>query len=956
MAYPKTSHVVTPKPPPNALTLAEQQRLALPDVDGTPCIIGDDGMPVDCTERLPTLRNSYNRQQRENFAKQHLDKHVQAMLNCPFGKDRADISFVGEASLRHVLLPLSFSGFVTEQDWQNFGVAIPEVHVLQRLIEDHLDVDFNPLRNAFPREALLETELNHDRVRMQTAALLYFEGNVASLIRWMQGPHTGAHRDHATTLQRWKGVLRDDTWEYLFRIMVHGCPAKCIKAESTERNFRSYFHYGNHKTLLEDPAKSMKALVKDFKRGYVLVFDKRSTYYILHCHLNPIGMVDLNHPYKNPRPVVDSTFHPLPDSMAVNDWTTKSTEPPLEFPTAFYELLYWFLNMRATYPRKDILLGDDDASGAFRHAKYHPAVAAMHSSRQNGHHVVNTGQTFGGETSMFNWEPFANARKQVARHLWHHPDIVELARPFLPPLEFAPPPTEAEIDSFCPAEIDSLNPGVLRPDGSRLPPLYTHHVDDEYYGDIDDYMERTISASIMSIYEILGYPLPGVPPAVAFDKLITLYSHLRKINGFMLDTRALTVDILDYKRDQVIEQLVRWTMMVHFTLREAAQIVGMLESLSRYTRWGRAWFFAFQNLMRDIITDRYYVARRIVERSGKRRKYEAMLTGTMRRRVDNLLQKEIADFIWCTRTKMTVSADLRRCVNLILSMLSDKSISWATPIPFIVKRDPHAISAGDASDDGAGGHNHKLRYWFDIIWSAELRRRLRLPKSHPDYLQMNCLEFVAVIIQFAAFIVRMSTLSDEELDEIYPNGHPKLPVLLCLTDNTTSKSWAHRVTTKSVRGQQLIGIYAQLLRLHKFGINTEHIPGVLNLLADFISRPTHFDLTHAQRSEQIFRSIPRCRPTTISYRVQNCYSSSPPRCTQSQQWPSPLCQRPWDDSFPPDPLFHVRLLYEVGRSSYGSDVPSAQEPADVHVRRPPWDWQHSVVSLYQGRHHQGLCP
>lgn len=74
----------------------------------------------------------------------------------------------------------------------------------------------------------------------------------------------------------------------------------------------------------------------------------------------------------------------------------------------------------------------------------------------------NTGQTlFDGETSPANWEPFANARKQIARHLWNHTDIVELARPFMPRLEFAPPPTEAEIAQFCPAEVDSLNPGGL---------------------------------------------------------------------------------------------------------------------------------------------------------------------------------------------------------------------------------------------------------------------------------------------------------------------------------------------------------------------------------------------------------------------------------------------------------------------------------------------------------------
>ena len=858
LAYPKTSLIISPQPPPDALTLA-----AASDLNQSKSIIGDDGSVQECRELLPTLRNSYSKQQRDRFAETHLNKHVRALLDCPFGKDRQNISFVFEPRLRHVLLPLYSSGFLVDSEWARCGYAIPEARILLKLIDDHLDVDFNPLRNAYPPEALEESVLNQDRIRMLTAALLYFDGNVASLIRWVQGPHTGAHRDHRTTLARWKPVLRPDTYAHLQRIWVHGCPAECTSAEATEENFRAFFAYGNHKTLLEDPEKSLQALIKDFKRGYVMVFDPRVTYFMLSCQLNPIGMVDLNHRYKKPRPVVDSTFHPFPDSMAVNDWTDKSTEPPLEFPEAFDQSLYWLCNMRITYPRAEIYIGDDDVSGAFRHAKYHPWMAAMHSSRQNGHHVVNAGQTFGGETSPANWEPIANGRKQIARHLWNHPDIELLAEPFLPPIEFAPAPTDAEIAEFCPAERDSRNPGVLRPDGSRLPPIYAHHVDDCYYSDIAEYMTRTVAASALSLFEVLGYPKAGVPPALSFDKLNTRYTHLRKWNGFQSDSRTLDVDVLLYKRDQVIQELQLWLLKMSFTLRDAAQLAGLLESLSRYNKWLRAWFFALQNIIRTIIRQRYHIAKRVVERSGKRQKYEAMLSGTMRRRVEGLVARDIANFIWATGTKMTVTAELRRCVDLLLGILVDPAVSLAAPIPFIVARDPHAISAGDASLDGGGGHNHKLQYWFDIVWSPDLRRRLRLPKTDPDYLQINCLEFVVIILQFAAFIVRMSTLSHDELRAIFPDGIPLMPILLCMTDNTASKSWANRVTSKSVRGQQLIGIFAQFLRLHKFGINAEHVAGIVNVLADFISRPTHFNLTHVQRCEQIFQQHPYLQ--TYSY-------------------------------------------------------------------------------------------
>jgi hypothetical protein len=423
LAYPKTSIIISPQPPADVLTYAAQQSLLTTE---QPMMIDDNGDLTSCTASLPTLRNSYGKQARERFVVNNLNKHVQVLLDCPFGKDRRDISFVFEPRLRHVLLPLVFSGFLTDHDWTQFSTGCPEARVLLSLIQDHADVDFNPLRIPYPPGALQETTLNTDRVRMLTAALLYFEGNPASLIRWIQGSHVGANRDHVAVLTRWKPIWRPDTHAHLTRIWLHGCPAK-LAATSTEKNYRSYFAYGNHKSYYEDPDKSMKALVKDFRRGFVMAFDLRVSYYMLYCHLNPLGMVDLHHRTKNPRPIVDSSFHALPDSMAVNDWTSKHNEPPLEFASAFPHSLVSLWNFRISYPSLEIYMGDDDVSGAFRWPKYHPVAAAMNSSRQNGVHVVNTGLTFGGETSPSNFEPHANARQQTARHLWSHPRIVEIA-------------------------------------------------------------------------------------------------------------------------------------------------------------------------------------------------------------------------------------------------------------------------------------------------------------------------------------------------------------------------------------------------------------------------------------------------------------------------------------------------------------------------------------------------
>jgi hypothetical protein len=63
------------------------------------------------------------------------------------------------------------------------------------------------------------------------------------------------------------------------------------------------------------------------------------TFFIPNLHRTPLGMVDLNKPHKNPRPIFDSSFRPAPSAMAINDFTTKLSEPEIVFPLA------WILNI-----------------------------------------------------------------------------------------------------------------------------------------------------------------------------------------------------------------------------------------------------------------------------------------------------------------------------------------------------------------------------------------------------------------------------------------------------------------------------------------------------------------------------------------------------------------------------------------------------------------------------------
>jgi hypothetical protein len=146
----------------------------------------------------------------------------------------------------------------------------------------------------------------------------------------------------------------------------------------------------------------------------------------------------------------------------------------------------------------------------------------------------------------------------------------------------------------------------------------------------------------------------------------------------------------------------------------------------------------------------------------------------------------------------------------------------------------------------------KLAYWFNITWSERVRSGINLPSSATGFVHINATEFVVVLLQLVAFTVRLETLTTKQRTVFFPAGIPIHPILLCFTDNTSAEAWANKVTSKSLQGQPLIGMLAALLRARPIGLNTHHIPGDENILADFISRPTHFALSHSDRSEQIF--------------------------------------------------------------------------------------------------------
>jgi hypothetical protein len=569
-------------------------------------------------------------------------------------------------------------------------------------------------------------------------------------------------------------------------------------------------------------------------------------------------MIDLNKRFKNPRPVFDSTFHATNASSAINDWTSKATEPRCTFAKSFNKFLVWIWNMRISYPHQEIYPIDNDMTSGFRHLKYNPNLVAMHSYIVYGGAYMATAQTFGDTASPGNFEAVPVARQQVAMHIWDKTGTVEKAAQFTPPIEMSPAPDKATIAEFVRANPDSHNQGVFDMNGQRIPPTYDHHVDDLMSAEVAELLPRTIAASIISLYEVLGYPNKYTPDPLSWDKFDAMHTWQRKCVGWITDTRQLTVELPEYKRERIVELLSAWLIRRKYTLKEAAELHGTLQDISFAHRWGKVMFVILQQTLRAALKARYWQVFAYHKRSKTKPRIAKTLPSELQYRVNALVAQEQSRILWNPKHKVTVSDPLRAEIKILHDYLEDRSNKWAISIGALIKRDPQFGFTGDASQKAGGAYSHELRLWWDAIWPERYYARCKLPSKHPDFLHINLLEFVVVITSVAA---ATTWLEDDSSSSICHRDLqiPAIPVCKLQTDNESVRSWVHKVAARSEKGQRLVQIYAEMLHRSECVFPIEHIAGDKNILADYISRPDDTNLSCSLRHEQIFLTDVRTR-------------------------------------------------------------------------------------------------
>ena len=403
---------------------------------------------------------------------------MQTQLNQTFGKDNLLQSLYAEKCFRHVLLPVLKSGFLSRQTTKYLERASFRARQIQQLRKRYAGVDFRPLQ-GFQNDWESTTTIREDWKTMTSACVLHFNGDIATVVRWIGGSHTNNHLDVKETLSKLQPIIDPTTWNDLSRILRSGAPALC-NAEASKRNFQAYLKYGNHTLFRDNQDVFEQTIVKQSKQGLTIIMDPDLIHFALNAHISPQGLVDVLHARRKPRPLSDSSFRPYPGAFAINDWTNKVNKPKLHFADSFNQFCIWHWNLAISYPKHNRHTGDDDVQCAFPQAKYSPNLVAMHSAVSNNTLIMNTGLTFGDKTSPSNWEPIARAgRQQLAqKKLWHDDDIIMRAAKYLPPISFEPPATDEEQAKFAVAIPDSINKEVYEEKTNRrISPRYNHHVD-----------------------------------------------------------------------------------------------------------------------------------------------------------------------------------------------------------------------------------------------------------------------------------------------------------------------------------------------------------------------------------------------------------------------------------------------------------------------------------------------
>ena len=128
---------------------------------------------------------------------------------------------------------------------------------------------------------------------------------------------------------------------------------------------------------------------------------------------------------------------------------------------------------------------------------------------------------------------------------------------------------------------------------------------------------RTILASVLALYEILGYPSDHCPDVISWDKFTTRFGHERVATGRLINTRRLTFGLNATKQQILLEVRELWLTKKRMSLLEAGELLGHYGDAAQCNRWAHARFITLQNFINNLLRTRYHAVKASMDRRDR---------------------------------------------------------------------------------------------------------------------------------------------------------------------------------------------------------------------------------------------------------------------------------------------------------------------------------------------------
>jgi len=775
-----------------------------------------------------------------------------------FGRPSKSHSFTSDVVFEHTLIFIFKSKFLSKNDTTNIQKIHPLFTHLYNMLTNLREYDFRPLSSPDPTYSTRTTIPNTRKLQFM-AATLHYNFHIASVIRYCGHNYTNSHIQIPQLISKIKHIIPKSLLQYITRALTIGAPS-FINAHNPRSNFLDYYTYGNHSTIQQNPQLVAKALVKEDRYNFFIPLPSWMCRFLYNMHLSPEGLVIK--PGKTDRLVFDATFQIYPHSLSLNtSWTHVHDEPPIWYGTAFQRHLTRIWNLRISFPLEDILLWDDDVSGAFRLIKYNPEIAAAFAAILNNTLCIPVGQNFGGNTSAQNWEGIAKAREILAQYLSNtkFQSLIEKHHNILSLIKYSKKSNSKT--KFIPAAADTLHKGVFNQQGEPRNTPHNTFVDDNTIAETRRRMPQAMAASVESLFILLGFPDPAIRRSpLSMDKYYQAQcSYSKKQLGYLINTRTMMITFPSDKLLKMTNILHKWhSKRKSYTIRQAAELAGNLEFFASTAIWIRFLTYSIKNSI--LIALRANTTTISSTKSMRTWLQDTTLpdlnnTSTVRK---YFAFSKIMKAVWNTKTKFFITIPLRNELKYLHKIFSSPIYKIQSPIAHVIPRDPDYIAYGDACLDGAGGFSTKLKFWWFIPWPDAIKNRniknfnTKYKSITGEILSINLLEYIAILISYAASIALLNT------HQISPS-HP-YPTIKIFSDNKSALAWTTKSSTSSSAGKSLSLILASLLVNEPMGLWSTYVEGEKNIIADRISRmQTHSKKITFTSLSQVYPDLQLCR-------------------------------------------------------------------------------------------------